>query len=242
MQRTVPTAAIGTVPTRSDRAVRLAALGGLIGPVLFATVIVAAGFAYAGYSHLDQKISELGGDGAEYALVQNANFVVFGLLVVGFAWALARVLGPPFLGPALIAYFGLSSSVANGLLPCDPGCEGETTVGLLHIITGLTGFVAAIAGMVVLAGRFERHSALADHARPTRLAAGLALAGLLVFVVIEAADVRSWSGLVQRSFAMVFLTWISVTAFRLVRAIDTEDGADRTLTSPARGTVEAPLP
>ena len=69
-------------------AVRLLALGGTVGPALFVATIIAAGFLYDGYSHVSQTISELGGEGAEYALLQNMNFLVLGVLVLGFAWAL----------------------------------------------------------------------------------------------------------------------------------------------------------
>ena len=63
-----------TGAAEGGRAVRLAALGGVIGPILFAVLVIVAGFAYDGYSHVSQKISELGGEGAEFALLQNLNF------------------------------------------------------------------------------------------------------------------------------------------------------------------------
>ncbi len=109
---------------KRSRVIRLATLGGVIGPILFVMLVIVGGGVYDGYSHVSQTISELAGDGAEYALLQNLNFIVIGTLVIGFSWALAGVLGPPYLGPALIGFFGMSSSIANGLLPCD---AGETT-------------------------------------------------------------------------------------------------------------------
>jgi len=65
-------------PTMSppSRAVRLAALGGVVGPILFASLVVIGGILYDGYSHTSQKISELGGEGAEYAVLQNLNFIM----------------------------------------------------------------------------------------------------------------------------------------------------------------------
>ena len=135
--------------------------------------------------------------------------------VLGFAWALARALGPPILGPALIGFFGLSSAIANGFLPCDLGCQGATTIGLLHNVTGIAGFVAAIAGMFVLARRWESVHGWASHAQFTRGAAWVALAGLIGFIVTKATQAEAIDGLVQRVFVVAFLGWIVVTARRL---------------------------
>ncbi len=205
------------------RAVRLAALGGVIGPILFTLLVIVGGVVYDGYSHVAQKISELGGEGAEYALLQNLNFLMIGVLVLGFAWALARVLGPPYLGPALIGFFGLSSSIANGLLPCDVGCQGETTIGLLHNITGLAGFIGAIAGMLILARRWQGDARWQSHVGFTRGAALVALAGLVWFVVTQALDAQSLAGIAQRIFAGALLLWIAVTAARVYRETSRHD-------------------
>ncbi len=216
------------------RAVWLAAVGGVIGPILFVVLIIVGGVLYEGYSHVSQKISELGGEGAEYALLQNLNFILFGVLVIGFSWALARWFGPSYLGPALIALFGLSSSIANGLLPCDLGCSGETTVGLLHNITGMTGFLAAILGMFVLAKRWQRDSRWQSHVGFTRRAAFVAIGGLVWFVATQALDAQSTAGLAQRVFAGALLLWIAITAARLAREVAAADNTGLNSTVAAR--------
>ena len=134
-----------------------------------------------------------------------------------FAWALARVLGPPYTGPALVGFFALSSSIANGLLACDVGCKGQSPVALLHNITGLAGFVAAVAAMLVLARRWRRDPTWRPHARFTRRAAIVALASLLWFVATQATDAQSFAGIAQRIFAGALLLWITLTAARLLR-------------------------
>jgi hypothetical membrane protein len=213
----------GRDATNEQRWLRKAATGGVVGPILFVLGVIVAGTMYDGYSHVGQKISELGGDGAENAIVQNANFSLLGLLVLGFAWALARVCGPPLTGPALIALFALSSCMANALLPCDPGCEGESTVGMLHIVTGLLGFLAALLGMLVLARHWRDDAEWSAHARFTKGALLAAVVGLVCFVVTQAAGAPKYSGLAQRSFVSVLLVWITVTALHLVRTINSTD-------------------
>lgn len=205
-----------------SKAVRLAALGGVIGPILFVVMVIVGGAVYDGYSHVSQKISELGGDGAEYAILQNINFIILGVLTIGFSYALARVLGPPYLGPVLIGSFGLFSSIANGLLPCDVGCQGATTVGLLHNVTGLSGFIAAILGMFVLARRWRDDPIWQSHVRFTRTVAFVAVGSLTGFVITQALDTQSLAGLAQRIFAGALLLWIVVTAWKLYQQLDTD--------------------
>lgn len=203
------------------QAVRSAALGGVIGPILFTVLVIAAGLVYDGYSHVSQKISELGGQGAEYAILQNLNFAVLGVLILGFSWALARVLGPPYLGPALIAYFGLIT-VVQALLPCDIGCQGRTTIGLLHNVTGLSSFIATIVGMFMLAGRWRDDRIWQSHAGFTRSVAFVAVGGLAWFVITQALDAQSFSGIAQRVFVGALLLWIAVTAWKLLRHLGTD--------------------
>lgn len=208
--------------SRQGRAVRSAALGGVVGPIVFVVLVLVGGGLYDGYSHVTRKISELGGEGAEYALLQSLNFVVVGVLIMGFAWALARYSGPPYLGPALIGFFGLSSGVGNGLFPCDLGCEGVTTVGLLHNVTGLAGFVAAMAGMFVLQRRWRSDPRWQSHIRFTRIALIVASVGLAWFVVTSALDSTVLVGVAQRVYVGALLAWTVVTAARLYREIAME--------------------
>ena len=136
--------------------------------------------------------------------------------------ALAGVLGPPYLGAALIGFFGLSSAIANGLLPCDVGCEGETTVGLLHNISGIAGFIAAIAGMFILARRWRDDPIWQPHAGFTRIAAFVALGGLAWFVGTQALDAENFAGVAQRVFAIALLLWIATTAGKLYRQMEND--------------------
>ena len=205
--------------TRSEaRLTKLLALGGIAGPIVFVAVVIVAGTLYADYSHVSQAISELGGEGSEVAWLQNTNFIVLGLLVLAFATALARATGGWLPGPALVTVFGLSSAIANGLLPCDLGCAGSTTVGLLHNITGLTGFVAAIAGMLVLARRWRHDPRWAGHARFSRVAAYVAIVGLVAFIATKATEAEGIDGLAQRVFVLALLGWMLVTGIRLREA------------------------
>jgi hypothetical protein len=220
-------------PVRNERRWppdRIAAIGGILGPVIFVVVIAIAAARERGYNHIGQKISELGGLGASYPLLQNLNFLLLGVLVIGFAWALSRSGDRLTLGATLVGLFGLLSCIANGLLPCDPGCLGATPIGLLHNITGLTGFVAAIAGALVLAQRWRHDPRWRSHVRFTRISAAVAIAGLLWFVATQALDAQNLAGLAQRTFIAALLLWLAATATRLILPPRSTGGA----TTPAR--------
>lgn len=199
--------------------VRLGAIAGVVGPIVFAALVIVGGFITDGYSHVSQKISELGGEGAQNALLQNINFIVLGLLVLAFTWALHRVVGG--VAPLLIGGFGLSSAILNGVFQCDAGCAGETTEGLLHNVTGVTGFLAALVAMFLLSRRWADDPAWRSHVPFTRIALGVASAGLVWFIATQIADAQSLSGVAQRVFVGALLIWIATTAARLHRVVTT---------------------
>lgn len=210
--------------TRQRTLVRLAALGGVVGPILFSVLVVAGGWLTEGYSHAAQAISELGATGAGYAWIQGSAFVLVGASVIGFAWALARVLDPPWWGPCLIAVFGVTAVLAGTVLPCDAGCQGRTTVGLLHNVTGIAGFFSAIGGMFLLGRRWASDPTWASYARFTRAVAIVALGGLLAFIATRALESETVAGAAQRLFVVPLMLWIVVTAARLTQVLDRADG------------------
>jgi hypothetical membrane protein len=199
-----------------DAATRIAARTGMIGTITFVLLVIVGGLLTGGYSHVSQKISELGATGAQYATLQNLNFMILGVGVVSFAWALHRTPGTTVMPSVLVGFFGVVA-FAHAFVPCDTGCRGETPMGLLHNVTGLMGFVAVIAGMLLVARQWQRVDERRSHVPFTRGAAYVAIVGLLGFVATQALDVQTFAGLVQRVYAGSFLLWIAVTSSLLAR-------------------------
>lgn len=202
-----------------ERTLKVLALCGISGPIIFAILVTVAGFLYQDYSHLSQAISELGGVGAEYPLIQNANFLIIGVFIIALAYGLHRgnVGGQrPTLGPVLIGLFGVSSGILNAVFPCDPGCEFHSLTGTLHNVTGLAGFIAAITGMLVISKRLQGDTNWHNLSRFSLVAGVAALVSLLVWIGVgEAAEVESVNGLLQRLFVGVWFVWVEVMAIRL---------------------------
>lgn len=194
---------------------RWAALSGIGGPALFTLTVIAIAARQDGYSHVWQAISELGGTGAAFPAIQNMNFLMLGVSVLVLSWVLHRRLGGSAKAPLLLAVFGLAGGIAQGLLPCDVGCRGATQIGLLHNITGITGFVAIVAAMMLFARRWQLEAAWREHARFTRRAAAVAVIALVSFILVSAALPSGPRGLVQRIFVGALFAWLMVTSWRL---------------------------
>ena len=109
---------------------RILALGGIAGPVLFTTVVVLAAALRPGYSHYEAVISALGETGGPHALLMNAGgFVPTGFLLIGFALSLSRLVPRTALATAGAVCSGLLGAgiVGAGVFSCDLGCRGLGT-------------------------------------------------------------------------------------------------------------------
>ena len=142
----------------NDNLLRILALCGILGPLIFAALVAVGGFSFEGYSHASQTISELAGTDAESPLLQTINFFIIGITLMALAVGLHRGIGGgrgSVVGPVLIFGFGASAGIGNGVFPCDSGCDGDTVNGFMHNLTGLVGFAAGIASIFVISRRFK---------------------------------------------------------------------------------------
>jgi len=198
-----------------DNLFRYLALCGIAVPIVFATLVTVAGYFYQDYSHVTQAVSELGGVEAQYHLLQNANFVVLGLLLLAFAFGLYRGLGARNLGPVFIGFFGVVS-VLHSVLPCDPGCDFQTLTGTLHNVTGLAGFLAAIAGIFLVSRNLNTDPQWRSLSRFSWMAGVVVLVSLVLWIgVAKTAEIGSLNGVLQRVFILAWFVWVEVMAIRL---------------------------
>ena len=203
-----------------DRLVRLLAMGGMFGTVLFFGLISIIGATRDGYSFLTDEISQLSASGVPAAWAQATNFIVFGLIVIGLAFGLhLGITGGTgsITGPILIGAFGLLATIGNGIFPTDQYGAPETTVGTLHSLTAGFGFIAVIVAMFVLPRRLRQDDNWSDLVGWSRWI-GIA-ATILMLLFLFASETEGFLdgqvGLVQRIFAATVLTWLFVLALRL---------------------------
>jgi hypothetical membrane protein len=205
---------------------KLAALG-IAGPIIFVLGIIIAGTQYDGYSHISQQISQLGGSDSQYAWIQNLNFYLLSLSVIGFTFALHKGIGGgkgSLVGIVMISMLGFSSAGLNAVLPCDPLCEGITASGKLHLITGVFGFLMMAIGLIVLSRRMAKVNEWKTYSRYTLVAGILAFVLFIAIGVADSNETSEVDGLMQRIFVSNYLTWLFVTGLRIVRNPELSEG------------------
>lgn len=199
---------------------RVLALGGIAGPVLFTVVVLVLGALRPGYSHFQHLISELGVADTPYAgLMNSIGFVAAGLMLAAFGVALARALpsGRLFgLAAILGTTFGLGIA-ASGVMSCDLGCpQGEGSLeNVVHNTIAPVTFLCLIVAMAILGVRFRRVPAWRHLSFFSLVASAAALC--LLIALARSLDSRVLTGLWQRLLLLVLFTWcaiIGVEAFR----------------------------
>ncbi len=117
--------------------VRILALGGVIGPIVFVASWAVAGATTAGYSSVDGAISDLAASDASTHVATTVCLVVFGLGVIAFGFALREVLG----GHAWIAAIATGAfTIGVAATPLN-GWSGDAVHGVLAAL-GYTAIVA----------------------------------------------------------------------------------------------------
>lgn len=205
--------------------------GGVIGPVLFVVVFTILGAIRPGYDPMRQFVSLLMlSDGG---WLQVASFLVSGVLILGSALGLRRVLTP---GPGCrwapigVGLAGLGLVVA-GIFPTDPlqGYPPGTPPGLplipswhavLHLVGALLFFGGVPFGSIVLARRFAAVGAVG-------WAIYSAVSGIGMLLINAATGASPGTagmfpdvaGLLQRISIVLGLAWLALLFLDLRREL-----------------------
>lgn len=133
---------------------KLFALCSIIAPILFTLLVIVESLLRPDYSQIFNDISDLGL--GPYSIIQNINFIIFGLLSIGFALGLGANL-PKRSGKTakwLVIVFGLMTIFAGVTLffsgPCIVYAKDIESHGL----------VSAITFLVIIAAQFLTWQAL----------------------------------------------------------------------------------
>lgn len=186
-----------------DPTLRWLARAGIVGPVLFTATFLAQQWARRDtYDWVAEPVSNL--EAGPHGWVQQANFVVFGVLMAAFAVGMARAMAPgrasgvapgrapgtaqgvaggrpggvggwlPRVGPALL---GLSSAglFLAAVFPLEQDGHGVVYDPGLHFVAGVTFFLSSGLALLALS------RGLAGDARFGRLPRYALVAGLLAF-------------------------------------------------------------
>jgi hypothetical protein len=206
------------------------AVAGLVGPILFTVAFFVQGlFRIEEYDPVAEVVSALEAGPGDW--VQQANFVVFGLLTIAFAVGLHLGLRPTrwgVIGPSLLVLSGMALLWAAAF-PLREDAAGVTYDPGLHFVGGMTYFLSSTLGLLVVSWRLAadpRFRHLAGYALTAGIM-GLALfVAMGAFVVPEEAPLHAWAGLAQRIVILVVLFPCTVVlALRLLRVTRSDDAS-----------------
>jgi hypothetical membrane protein len=193
-----------TVPGRpsAETTVRLTAIGGLVGPVLFAGAWIVGSSIRPGYSVIDDPISRLAAAGTDTRALMTAGFIGFGIGLPLYAVALRRtVSGPAWMTAAAT---GLAT-LAVAALPLDRSPRVDTW----HGIAAGFGYVTLAATPLVAARPLWRRG----HRQLARLGV---LAGAVSGVSLLLASTRLPTGAFQRLGLTAADTWVATSAVAMI--------------------------
>src|SRR5215218_896845 len=148
-----PDVGIGTAPSLKRRSVIASlAVAGIVGPIIFAVVAVVQSLIHPDYSDMALPISALAAWPGGW--VQNANFLLFGVLTILFAIGLhlgVRRNRAAVIGPGLLMLSGVALIIA-GFFPWR-SVDGDFVVPAGHLLGALLAFSGTGSALIVLSRR-----------------------------------------------------------------------------------------
>jgi hypothetical protein len=197
---------------------RLAAAGGVAGPVLFTVAWVVSSLRQAGHSAAEVQLSGLAAEDARDPEIMMAGFVLLGVGTVLFGAGLSRVAAPRSAGPWLVVAAG-AASVAAGFFRRDhmlltgPGFAGESWHNQVHDVVSGVAYGAMLAAPLVLARRWRGDPDWAGLSRPVQV---LTLASAAALAVFASRIAEPYNGVVQRIAVTLALTAELLIAVRML--------------------------
>jgi hypothetical protein len=202
---------------KTVRAGRLAAWGGVAGPLVFTAAWVVSSLRQAGLAAGRVQLSGLAAEDAEDPQIMIAGFVVLGACSIGFGAALRRA-GHGAVGAWLITAGGAAAIGAgvfrrDRMLLAGPGFPGESWHNQAHDVASFVAYAAMLGAPLVLALRFRADRRWAVIARPVQV---LALASAAALVLFASQAAGSWNGTVQRTAVTLALAAEALIAARML--------------------------
>jgi hypothetical membrane protein len=142
--------------------------------------------------------------------VQQANFVVFGLLTLAFAVGLHHGIRPSrggLVGPALLFVSGIGLLLAAAF-PLREDAAGVTYDAGGHFVAGVVFFLSSAVGLVAVSRRLTGDPGWRNIATYTLGCGLLALAGFVLLGALAMPDdapLHQWAGLAQRIVILAVL-------------------------------------
>jgi len=197
---------------------KLAAWGGVAGPLLFTAAWVVSSLRQAGHPAAEVQLSGLAAADARDPQIMIAGFVVLGACSAGFGAALRTVVTRRSAGPWLVVAGGVAAVAAgvfrrDHMLLTGPGFAGESWHNQVHDVASAVAYAAMLTAPLVLARQFRADPRWAVIARPVQV---LALASAAAMAVFASRVAEPSNGAVQRIAVTLALAAEALAAARML--------------------------
>jgi hypothetical membrane protein len=188
------------------------ALCGIIAPILFWVMVIVESLIRPGYSPVNNFVSDLGV--GSLAILQNINFMIFGILTIGLGLGLHGSFPTPRgvslkSGVLLVIIFGILIFFA-GVFPENYGS------GVLHTSVSAFAFLSIIAAQLLIwKGLKGMDTVIWGGYSTYSLISGLLSIIFLILLQVAISDFAAYQGLAQRLFLAVPWIWVGVTGLIL---------------------------
>ncbi|AYN66446.1 DUF998 domain-containing protein [Euzebyella marina] len=192
----------------------IASISGILGAAVFVVASIWSGLYVGHYDPVSQFISEGYARGMPYASILQLGFIVSGVLLSVFGWALVfhfrNVKTIQYLFIVFTVFYGFGT-VVTGIFPCDMGCvpdEHNPSVSqYIHNLSGGITYLTIPLTLLLMARSFKRRGYHPPLYRYTRICGLVSIA----FVTILFLQPEShFKGLYQRIIEIAILSWILV--------------------------------
>ena len=198
---------------KSSNKQRFYAICGIVAPIIFWIMVIIESILRPGYSQYYNFVSDLGV--GHLAILQNINFIIFGILTLGLALGLRNGL-PSTKGIALKAGVWFVILFALGVLLAGIFPESYLSANP-HNIVSATAFVAIIAAQLLMwYGLKNKDNTVWGRYATYSLVSGLV--SLILVILLKIAILYGfYPGLTQRLFLLVSWIWVGITGIKLYR-------------------------
>jgi len=197
---------------------RILSFCGIIAPPIIIIIVVVAGLLTPGYNQLKDTISSLSDQGSETPQILSIGFIVYGVLIIGFAYALYLKLRhgvKAHLAWFMLTLYGICMILA-GVFQDSPSANNVplNTEGILHNAVIITSCLSMLFGMWAFAGSVYKKPAWFGF---TWFTIAASFMGLVLSIIFLVQSYVPWAGLLQRFFYCVILIWIETVSIWLFR-------------------------
>lgn len=194
-------------------------LCGFLALPVIAIFIFAATLVTPDYSHVNNTISSLGAQGRPQPWIANSGIFLYGILVMAFAFGMARHMGKSVGGKTMCvlltingiaAIFAAIFQAAWGDAPVEPSVLGDR----VHQVAARVGFMVLTSAMLLFPLFVWSSSQWRGILWLLPLLAIVSLVAGLLFIFKIFPD---YSGVVQRTYFAMCGIWLQVVAVQMMR-------------------------